>query len=35
MENAAERLLGLNLQAVREQASDIIFGQMQVVIAGH
>ena len=33
MENAAERLLGLNLQAVREQASDIIFGQMRVVIA--
>ena len=33
MENAAERLLGLNIQAVREQASDIIFGQMRVVIA--
>ena len=33
MENAAERLLGLNLQAVREQASDIIFGQMRVVLA--
>jgi len=33
MENAAERLLGLNMQAVREQASDIIFGQMRVVIA--
>ena len=33
MENAAERLLGLDMQAVREQASDIIFGQMRVVIA--
>lgn len=33
MENAAERLLGLNLPQVREQASDIIFGQMRVVIA--
>ena len=33
MENAAERLLGLNLQAVREQAADIIFGQMRVVLA--
>ena len=33
MENAAERLLGLNLQSVREQASDIIFGQMRVVLA--
>ena len=33
MENAAERLLGLNMQAIREQASDIIFGQMRVVIA--
>ena len=33
MENAAERLLGFNLQAVREQAADIIFGQMRVVLA--
>ena len=33
MENAAERLLGLNMQDIREQASDIIFGQMRVVIA--
>ena len=33
MENAAERLLGLNMQSIREQASDIIFGQMRVVIA--
>ena len=33
MENAAERLLGLNLQAVREQAADIIFAQMRVVLA--
>jgi len=33
MENAAERLLGLNMQMIREQASDIIFGQMRVVIA--
>ena len=33
MENAAERLLGLNMQNIREQASDIIFGQMRVVIA--
>ena len=33
MENAAERLLGLNMSAIREQASDIIFGQMRVVIA--
>ena len=33
MENAAERLLGRNLQQVRELAGDIIFGQMRVVIA--
>ena len=33
MENAVERLLGLNIQAVREQVRDIIFGQMRVVIA--
>ena len=33
MENAAERLLGLTMKAVNDQASDIIFGQMRVVIA--
>lgn len=33
MENAAERLLGLSLQQVRDLARDIIFGQMRVVIA--
>ncbi|MFP6854280.1 MAG: flotillin family protein, partial [Opitutales bacterium] len=33
MENAAERLLGQNLNQVRELARDIIFGQMRVVIA--
>lgn len=33
MENAAERLLGLNLQQIQELAKDIIFGQMRVVIA--
>lgn len=33
MENAAERLLGLNLGQVQELAKDIIFGQMRVVIA--
>jgi len=33
MENAAERLLGLNMKAIQDQASDIIFGQMRVVIA--
>ena len=33
MENAAERLLGLNMSAIQNQASDIIFGQMRVVIA--
>ena len=33
MENAAERLLGLNMQRISDQASDIIFGQMRVVIA--
>ena len=32
MENAAERLLGLSIQSVSDQASDI-FGQMRVVIA--
>lgn len=33
MENAAERMLGLNLQQVQDLAKDIIFGQMRVVIA--
>lgn len=33
MENAAERLLGLSLDEVRQLARDIIFGQMRVVIA--
>ncbi|MBG30959.1 MAG: flotillin [Opitutae bacterium] len=33
MENAAERLLGRNLQQIRELAGDIIFGQMRVVLA--
>ncbi len=33
MENAAERLLGLDLDEIRQLARDIIFGQMRVVIA--
>ncbi len=33
MENAAERLLGLQLTEIKELAKDIIFGQMWVVIA--
>lgn len=33
MENAAERLLGLSLEEIRELAKDIIFGQLRVVIA--
>ena len=33
MENAAERLLGLQLPEIKELAKDIIFGQMRVVIA--
>lgn len=33
MENAAERMLGLNMEQVKELAKDIIFGQMRVVIA--
>ncbi len=33
MENAAERLLGQNLNEIRELSRDIIFGQMRVVIA--
>jgi len=33
MENAAERLLGLNNDAIKRIAEDIIFGQLRVVIA--
>lgn len=33
MENAAERMLGLSLDEIRQLARDIIFGQMRVVIA--
>jgi flotillin len=33
MENAAERMLGLSMEHVKELAKDIIFGQMRVVIA--
>ena len=33
MNNAAERLLGLNDAAIREQAQDIILGQLRLVIA--
>ncbi|MCB9845806.1 MAG: flotillin family protein [Phycisphaeraceae bacterium] len=33
MNNAAERLLNLSVQAVREQAQDIILGQLRLVIA--
>ncbi len=33
MENAAERLLGLQMPQIKELAKDIIFGQMRVVIA--
>ncbi len=33
MENAAERLLGLTMNEVKDLAKDIIFGQLRVVIA--
>jgi flotillin len=33
MNNAAERLLNLNVQQIREQAQDIILGQLRLVIA--
>lgn len=33
MNNAAERLLGLHPQQIREQAQDIILGQLRLVIA--
>jgi len=33
MQNAAERLLGLNLDMVQELAQEIIFGQLRLVVA--
>lgn len=33
MENAAERLLGLNKEAIHNLALDIIFGQLRLVVA--
>ena len=33
MQNAAERLLGLNLDLVQELAQEIIFGQLRLVVA--
>lgn len=33
MQNAAERLLGLNLKEISDLAKDIIFGQLRLVIA--
>lgn len=33
MQNAAERLLGLQLSEIQELAKDIIFGQMRLIIA--
>jgi len=33
MQNAAERLLGLNGDAIRELAQEIIFGQLRMVVA--
>ena len=33
IQNAAERLLGLSFEAINDIASDIIFGQLRVVIA--
>lgn len=33
MQNAANHLLGLSAEAIKEQASDIIFGQMRQVIS--
>jgi uncharacterized membrane protein YqiK len=32
MQNAAERLLGLSLDAVKELAQEIIFGQLRLVV---
>ena len=33
MQNAAERLLGLDLDAVKDLAQEIIFGQLRLVVA--
>ncbi len=33
MQNAAERLLGLNHESVKELAKDILFGQLRLVVA--
>jgi len=33
MQNAAERLLGLKMQEIQELCTDIIFGQMRLIIA--
>ncbi len=33
MQNAAERLLGLSLEAVKDLAQEIIFGQLRMVVA--
>ncbi|MBX7226807.1 MAG: flotillin family protein [Chitinophagales bacterium] len=33
MNNAAERLLGLNMEQIQELAKDILFGQLRLVIA--
>src|SRR5438067_9478638 len=33
MQNAAIRLLGLNTEAIKQQAADMIFGQLRQVIA--
>ena len=33
MQNAAERLLGLNLTSIQELAKDIIFGQLRLIVA--
>ncbi|MBQ2709240.1 MAG: flotillin family protein, partial [Clostridia bacterium] len=33
MQNAAERLLGMKIDAIRQVAEDIIFGQLRLVIA--
>ena len=33
MQNAAERLLGLNIEAQQELIKDVVYGQMRLVIA--
>jgi len=33
MQNASERLLGLGLEAIKDLAKDIIFGQLRLVVA--